>query len=65
MTITLSWPVIAIILFVLVTQIWAWTRHVDRDYYFGSLFCARNIAVFCMTVIDLFFIAIVGGIWIW
>lgn len=53
MTITLSWPIIAIIIFVIATQIWAWTRE-----YPGLL-------VFTATLLDMFFIALVGGLWIW
>ena len=62
MTITLSWPVIAIIIFVLATQIWAWTRD-DSGFYFPISY--RGFAVLFATFIDAFFIAVVGGIWIW
>ena len=62
MTITLSWPVIAIIIFVLATQIWAWTRDGSSFYFPIS---DRGFAVLFATFIDAFFIAIVGGIWIW
>lgn len=62
MTITLSWPVIAIITFVLVTQIWAWTRDATTSYIAVS---DRDFAIFLATAMDALFIAIVGGIWIW
>ena len=62
MSITLTWPVIAIIIFVLATQIWAWTRD-SYGGYFGI--SDRDFAVFCMIFLDLLFVAIVGGIWIW
>lgn len=62
MTITLSWPVIAIIIFVLVTQIWAWTRNDCRGY---SSVSDRGLAVFFAVIADIIFTAIVGGIWIW
>ena len=62
MTITLSWPVIAIIIFVLVTQIWAWTRDGSTSYIAVS---DRGFAIFLATAMDALFIAIVGGIWIW
>ena len=62
MTLTLSFPVMAIMLFVVATQTWAWTRSKASDWLVTS---NRAIAVFCMTFLDLLFIAIVGGIWIW
>lgn len=62
MTITLSWPVIAIIIFVLATQIWAWTRDGSTGFIAVS---DRDFAVFLATALDALFIAIVGGIWIW
>lgn len=62
MTITLSWPVIAIIIFVLVTQIWAWTWDATISYIAVS---DRGFAVLLATMLDALFIAIVGGIWIW
>ena len=62
MTITLSWPVIAIIIFVLATQIWAWTRDSTTGYFAIS---DRDFAVVFATFIDALFVAIVGGIWIW
>lgn len=62
MTITLSWPVIVIIIFVLVTQILAWTRDGSRFYFPIS---DRGFAVLFATFIDALFIAVVGGIWIW
>ena len=62
MTITLSWPVIAIITFVLVTQIWAWTRDGSTGYIAVS---DRSFAIFLATMMDALFIAVVGGIWIW
>lgn len=62
MTITLFWPIIAIIIFVLATQIWAWTR----DDSTGPIAVSdRDFAVFLATALDELFIAIVGGIWIW
>lgn len=62
MTITLSWPVIDIIVFVLATQIWAWTRD---DYCGYSPISDRGLAVLFAVIADIIFIAIVGGIWIW
>lgn len=62
MTITLSWPIIAIIIFVLATQAWAWTRDDSRCF---SPISDRGFAVLFATFIDALFIAIVGGIWIW
>lgn len=62
MTITLSWPIIAIVIFVLATQIWAWTRDDSRCF---SPISDRGFAVLFATFIDAFFIAVVGGIWIW
>ena len=62
MSITLSIPEIAIIVFVLVTQIWAWTR----DDYSGWLAIGdRAIFVMLAIIADMIFIAFVGGIWIW
>lgn len=63
-TLTLSWPVIVIVAFVLATQTWAWTRDSSSSggYDLGS---ARFWAVFFMTCLDAFFIAVVGGIFIW
>jgi len=62
MTLTLSWPLIAIILFVLVTQIWAWTR----DNTTSFIACSdRGFAVLFATVLDVVFILFVGGIWLW
>lgn len=62
MTITLSWPIIAIIVFVLATQIWAWTRDEGCGYLAGL---DKGLAVLFAIFIDLLFVAIVGGIWIW
>ena len=62
MTITLSWPVIAIIIFVLATQVCAWTRDGSTGYIAVS---DRDFAVFLATALDALFIAIVVGIWIW
>ena len=62
MTITLSWPIIAIIVFVLATQIWAWTRDEGYGYLAGL---DKGLAVLFAIFIDLLFVAIVGGIWIW
>lgn len=61
MTITLSLPIIVIILFVLVTQIWAWTR--DSTAMFSP--SDRDFAVLFATLLDVVFIAVIGGIWIW
>lgn len=62
MTLTLSWPLIAIILFVLVTQIWAWTR----DNTTSFIACSdRGFAVLLATILDVLFIFLVGGIWLW
>ena len=62
MTITLSWPIIAIVIFVLATLIWAWTRDGATGFIAGA---DRDFAVFLATALDALFIAIVGGIWIW
>lgn len=62
MTITLSLPVIVIILFVLVTQIWAWTRDGTPDVFSPS---DRDFAVIFAMLLDIVFIAVIGGIWIW
>jgi hypothetical protein len=62
MTITLSWPVIAITIFVVASQIWAWTRDGACAYFAVS---DRGFAVFFATIADIIFTAIVGGIWIW
>ena len=62
MRITLSVPEIAIIVFVMVTQIWAWTR----DDYLGWLGISdRGISVLIAIIADVIFISVVGGIWIW
>lgn len=61
MTITLSLPIIVIILFVLATQIWAWTR--DSTSIFSP--SDMSFAVFFATLLDVVFIALIGGIWIW
>ena len=62
MTITLSWPVIAIVVFVVASQIGAWTRDGACAYFAIS---DRGFAVFFATIADALFIAVVGGIWIW
>lgn len=62
MTLTLGIPEIVILVFVIVTQAWAWTRDSSSGYL---AFSDRALAVLFATFIDLLFIAVVGGIWIW
>jgi len=62
MKITLSLPVIAIIVFILASQIWAWTRDGYRGY---SPISDRGFAVLIAFLADVFFISLVGGIWLW
>jgi len=62
MEITLSLPVIVIIVVWVVTQIWAWTRDGSSGFFACS---DRGFAVLCATLFDLLFTALVGGIWVW
>lgn len=63
MTITLTVrgiAITAIIVFILVTQIFACTRD---DY--GPFLSDRDIAIFFATIADIIFVLIIGGIFIW
>ena len=62
MTITLSFPAMAILIFIVFSQAWAWTRDGQCGYFAVS---DRSFAVFFATIADIIFTAIVGGIWIW
>lgn len=62
MVITLSWPIIAIALFVLITQGVAWTRDDTPTMFFPT---ERDCAILFATLLDVVFILFVGGVWIW
>lgn len=62
MEITLKLPAIVILVVVLITQIWAWTR----DGSSGFAACSdRGFAVLLAILFDALFIALVGGLWLW
>lgn len=62
MRIELDLPTISIVVFVLITQAWAWTRSSDYDAWFPS---ARTCSILFVFVLDLIFILLVGGIFLW
>lgn len=62
LTLTLDLPTISIVVFVLITQAWAWTRSSDYDAWFPS---ARTCSILFVSVLDFIFILLVGGIFLW
>ena len=54
-------PVFVIILFCVISQIWAWTRD-DTDMFLGS---DREWAFIVATSLDILVMIFIGGIWLW